>query len=133
MPAGAQDQQFPIASGELAGEKLAAERQPLPEQARIAHERLEDVRRRTSQSTDSAQQLAGLVTPLIGGERGDTGLFGSRRPRPGELAFRSVTNLTPEEPHEAGVPEKVADQSHEEGARILADEARDRLKERGFN
>ena len=43
-----------------------------------------------------------------------------------------MTELTPEEPHEAGVPEKVADQSHEEGARILADEARDQLKERGF-
>jgi hypothetical protein len=43
-----------------------------------------------------------------------------------------VTDLTPEEPHEAGVPEKVADQSHEEGARILADEARDRLTARGF-
>jgi len=43
-----------------------------------------------------------------------------------------VTELTPEEPHEAGVPEKVADQSHEEGARILADEARDQLTARGF-
>ena len=43
-----------------------------------------------------------------------------------------MSDLRPEEPHEAGVPEKVADQSHEEGARILADEARERLKERGF-
>ena len=43
-----------------------------------------------------------------------------------------MTDLTPEEPHEAGVPEKLADQSHEEGARILADEARDRLKGQGF-
>ena len=43
-----------------------------------------------------------------------------------------MSELTPEEPHEAGVPEKLADQSHEEGARILADEARDRLAERGF-
>jgi len=43
-----------------------------------------------------------------------------------------VTNLTPEEPHEAGVPEKLADQSHEEGARILADEAREQLADRGF-
>jgi hypothetical protein len=43
-----------------------------------------------------------------------------------------VSELTPEEPHEAGVPEKLADASHEEGARILADEARDRLKDRGF-
>ena len=43
-----------------------------------------------------------------------------------------MTDLTPEEPHEAGVPEKLADQSHEEGARILADEARDTLHERGF-
>ncbi len=30
------------------------------------------------------------------------------------------------------MPEKVADQSHEEGARILADEARDELQRRGF-
>jgi len=43
-----------------------------------------------------------------------------------------MTDLTPEEPHEAGVPERLADQSHEEGARILADEARDRLSDRGF-
>jgi hypothetical protein len=43
-----------------------------------------------------------------------------------------VSDLTPEEPHDAGVPEKLADQSHEEGARILADEAREQLKERGF-
>jgi hypothetical protein len=51
----------------------------------------------------------------------------------GKLAFEGVSDLTPEEPHEAGVPEKVADQSHEEGARILADEAREQLKARGFN
>jgi hypothetical protein len=50
----------------------------------------------------------------------------------GKLASLSVSDLTPEEPHEAGVPEKVADQSHEEGARILADEARDELSKRGF-
>ena len=43
-----------------------------------------------------------------------------------------MSDLTPEEPHEAGVPERLADSSHEEGARILADEARDRLAERGF-
>jgi hypothetical protein len=43
-----------------------------------------------------------------------------------------MTDLTPEEPHEAGVPEKLADASHEEGARILADEARERLEDRGF-
>jgi len=43
-----------------------------------------------------------------------------------------VSDLEPEEPHEAGVPERVADPSHEEGARILADEARERLKDRGF-
>jgi len=43
-----------------------------------------------------------------------------------------VTNLTPEEPHEAGVPEKTADPSREEGARILGDEARERLKGQGF-
>ena len=49
-----------------------------------------------------------------------------------EASFWRVSDLTPEEPHEAGVPEKLADQSHEEGARILADEARDRLSDRGF-
>jgi len=43
-----------------------------------------------------------------------------------------VTDLTPEEPHDAGVPEKVADTSREEGARILADEARTRLRDKGF-
>ena len=43
-----------------------------------------------------------------------------------------MSDLTPEEPHEAGVPEKVADASREEGARVLADEARGRLKDRGF-
>ena len=43
-----------------------------------------------------------------------------------------VSDLTPEEPHEAGVPEKVADASHEEGARVLADQARERLRDRGF-
>jgi hypothetical protein len=50
----------------------------------------------------------------------------------GKLAFKPVSELTPEEPHEAGVPERLADQSHEEGARILADEARDKLSDRGF-
>ena len=43
-----------------------------------------------------------------------------------------MSDLTPEEPHQAGVPEKVADASHEEGARILGDQARERLKDRGF-
>jgi hypothetical protein len=43
-----------------------------------------------------------------------------------------MADLTPEEPHEAGVPEKVADESHEEGARILGDQARERLKDSGF-
>ena len=43
-----------------------------------------------------------------------------------------MSDLTPEEPHEAGVPEELADSAHEEGARILADEARDQLRERGF-
>lgn len=50
----------------------------------------------------------------------------------GKLASQGVTDLTPEEPHEAGVPERVADSSHEEGARILADEAREKLSARGF-
>jgi hypothetical protein len=43
-----------------------------------------------------------------------------------------MSDLTPEEPHEAGVPEKVADASHEEGARVLADQARERLEDRAF-
>ena len=43
-----------------------------------------------------------------------------------------MSDLTPEEPHDAGVPEQVADPSREEGARILADEARERLADRGF-
>ena len=43
-----------------------------------------------------------------------------------------MTDLTPEEPHEAGVPEQTADPSREEGARLLADQARERLGERGF-
>ncbi|MBV8296891.1 MAG: hypothetical protein JO085_08650 [Acidimicrobiia bacterium] len=43
-----------------------------------------------------------------------------------------MSDLTPEEPHDAGVPEKLADQAHEEGARILADEAREQLTARGF-
>ena len=44
-----------------------------------------------------------------------------------------MTDLTPEQPHEAGVPERTADAHHTEGARILADEARERLTERGFS
>ena len=43
-----------------------------------------------------------------------------------------MSDLTPEEPHEAGVPEQVADPSREEGARVLADEARQRLHDKGF-
>jgi hypothetical protein len=43
-----------------------------------------------------------------------------------------MTNLTPEEPSDAGVPERVADASREEGARVLGDQARDRLAGRGF-
>ena len=44
-----------------------------------------------------------------------------------------MSDITPEEPHEAGVPEKVADPSREEGARILADQAQKRLKDKGFS
>jgi hypothetical protein len=43
-----------------------------------------------------------------------------------------MSEITPEEPSDAGVPERVADASREEGARVLADQARERLKGRGF-
>jgi hypothetical protein len=44
-----------------------------------------------------------------------------------------VEDLTPEEPSEAGVEEQVADSAHEEGARLLADEALPRLAAAGFS
>jgi hypothetical protein len=43
-----------------------------------------------------------------------------------------VEDLRPEEPSDAGVEERVADAAHEEGARILADEASARLAASGF-
>ncbi|HEX3622561.1 MAG TPA: hypothetical protein VHT97_09615 [Acidimicrobiales bacterium] len=43
-----------------------------------------------------------------------------------------MEELRPEEPSDAGVQERLADAAHEEGARILADEARDRLAASGF-
>ena len=43
-----------------------------------------------------------------------------------------MTDITPEEPSDAGVPEQVADPTREEGARILADQARQLLGDRGF-
>ena len=43
-----------------------------------------------------------------------------------------MEDLVPEEPSEAGVVEAVADDAHEEGARVLADEARARLAADGF-
>jgi hypothetical protein len=43
-----------------------------------------------------------------------------------------MSDIEPEEPHEAGVPEKVADSSREEGARTLGDQARERLTDKGF-
>lgn len=43
-----------------------------------------------------------------------------------------MEDLRPEEPSDAGVEERLADAAHEEGARILADEARPRLAAGGF-
>lgn len=42
-------------------------------------------------------------------------------------------NLEPEEPHEAGVSEAEPDVSHVEAARLLADQARGRLRDQGFD
>ena len=44
-----------------------------------------------------------------------------------------MADLIPEEPHEAGVPERLADAAHEEGARTLANEARSGLNAVGFD
>jgi hypothetical protein len=41
-------------------------------------------------------------------------------------------DLEPEEPREAGVSEADPDVSHVEAARVLADQAKDRLREQGF-
>ena len=42
-------------------------------------------------------------------------------------------DLEPEEPEEAGVSEAEPDVSHVEAARLLADQARDRLHDQGFD
>ena len=46
---------------------------------------------------------------------------------------RGMAELIPEEPRDAGVPERLADTAHEEGARTLANEARARLAADGFS
>ncbi len=43
-----------------------------------------------------------------------------------------MEGLQPETPAEAGVPERTADAGHEEGARVLADEAYAVLADSGF-
>jgi hypothetical protein len=45
---------------------------------------------------------------------------------------RTDPDLQPEEPHDAGVSEADPDVSHIEGARVLADQAEDRLRALGF-
>ena len=40
--------------------------------------------------------------------------------------------IEPERPHETGVAPKTADATREEGARVLADQAREALQRRGF-
>ena len=44
-----------------------------------------------------------------------------------------MTDIVPEDPADAGVTEQVADAGHEEGARLLGDEAVARLAARGFS
>lgn len=41
-------------------------------------------------------------------------------------------DLVPEDPHEAGVPEREPDASRIEGAHVLADQAEDVLRPQGF-
>lgn len=41
--------------------------------------------------------------------------------------------LVPREPHEVGVTESEPDSAHMEAARVLADEAEDKLAARGFS
>jgi hypothetical protein len=40
--------------------------------------------------------------------------------------------LDPEHPHDAGIPEEIPDDSHIEGAELLANETRSMLRTRGF-
>lgn len=42
------------------------------------------------------------------------------------------SDLVPEEPEEAGVPEREPDSAHVEGAQVLADEAEEVLGPQGF-
>lgn len=44
-----------------------------------------------------------------------------------------MADLKPEFPHEAGQEEEIPSKMQIEGARILADQARSRLRERGFD
>ena len=43
-----------------------------------------------------------------------------------------MSRLQPEHPHDAGIEEEVPDQSHIEGAELLANETRAALREQGF-
>jgi len=43
-----------------------------------------------------------------------------------------MTQLTPEHPHDAGIQEQIPDQSHIEGAELLASEARPTLRQLSF-
>jgi len=53
----------------------------------MSHERVEDVRRRTGDAADPAEQLLGLVVPLGRGERRYTWRLGPICHRRGKLAF----------------------------------------------
>lgn len=44
-----------------------------------------------------------------------------------------MTDIEPEEPHEAGVRERVPDKLQVEGAELLANDARQRLQDQGFS
>ena len=44
-----------------------------------------------------------------------------------------MKNIQPEHPHDAGIEEETPDQSHMEGAELLANEARPMLRARGFS
>ncbi len=49
------------------------------------------------------------------------------------MAHPSLADLTPEDPDEAGVAEQEPDSAHIEGARLLANQAREALRARGFS
>jgi len=44
-----------------------------------------------------------------------------------------MNELTPEHPTKVGIPRQIPDPSHIEGAELLANEARPRLRSRGFD